>query len=308
MHQYNANNLIVHPYANQESEVIVEVTPEQAGWEYIHFQLRHLPQQATWRSTTGNSELAIVLMSGRISVESNRGQWRHVGERASVFEGLPYALYLPRQTRFTVYAETECEYAVAWVNVERDSEPRLITPHDIQIEIRGGDHATRQINSIIPPGFPCQRLVIVEVYTPGGNWSSYPPHKHDVHKIDQTGTIKEADLEEIYFYKIDQPQGFAFQRIYTDADSPLQVAGLPIDATLLARNNDVVLVPEGYHPVSSPPGYTTYYLNVLAGSAQSLANSEDPQHTWVKDTYQSIDPRVPLYDVAVERVRLEQVR
>jgi 5-deoxy-glucuronate isomerase len=297
MYQYDSNNLVIHPNTAHDAEVIVEVTPAKAGWEYINFQLRRLPARSSWTSTTENNELAIVLMSGRISVESNRGQWQQVGERESVFSGLPHALYLPRQTRFTVYAETDCEYAVAWVRVEQDTEPRLITPYDIQIEIRGSDHATRQINSIIPPGFPCQRLVVVEVYTPGGNWSSYPPHKHDVHKTDQAGNIKEADLEEVYFYKIDRPEGFAFQRIYTDAESPLQRAGLPIDAAVLARNNDAVLVPEGYHPVSSPPGYTTYYLNVLAGSAQSLANSEDPQHVWVKETYRTIDPRVPIYDV-----------
>jgi 5-deoxy-glucuronate isomerase len=109
--------------------------------------------------------------------------------------------------------------------------------------------------------------------------------------------VLEADLEEIYFYKLDRPEGFAFQRIYTAPESPLQQAGLPIDAVLLARDNDIVLVPEGYHPVSSPPGYTTYYLNVLAGSAQSLANSEDPRYTWVKESYRSRDPRVPIYDI-----------
>ena len=125
---------------------------------------------------------------------------------------------------------------------------------------------------MLPPGFPCQRLVVVEVYTPGGNWSSYPPHKHDVHTVAPDGSLVQADLDEIYYYKIDRPEGYALQRIYTDADSPLQRAGCPIDAAVIARDNDVVLIPEGYHPVSSPVGYTTYYLNVLAGSAQSLAS------------------------------------
>ena len=163
------------------------------------------------------------------------------------------------------------------------------------IEIRGGDHATRQINSILPPGFPCQRLVVVEVYTPGGNWSSYPPHKHDVHTVDAAGTLVEADLDETYYYKIDRPEGYAIQRVYTDADSPLHRAGYPIDAAVIARNDDVVLIPEGYHPVSSPVGYTTYYLNVLAGSAQSLAAQDDPDYAWVKGSYQGLDPRVPIY-------------
>ena len=171
----------------------------------------------------------------------------------------------------------------------------LVTPADAAIEIRGGDHATRQINSIIPPGFPCQRIVVVEVYTPGGNWSSYPPHKHDVHTVDAAGAIVQADLEETYYYKIDRPEGYAIQRVYTDADSPLHKAGYPIDAAVIARNDDVVLIPEGYHPVSSPVGYTTYYLNVLAGSAQSLAAQDDPDYAWVKGSYQGLDPRVPIY-------------
>src|SRR5204862_5250246 len=105
----------------------------------------------------------------------------------------------------------------------------------------------------------------------------------------------EADLEEIYFYKLDPSEGFAFQRIYTDPGSPLHRADSPIDAALVAHDNDIVIVPEGYHPVTSAPGYTTYYLNVLAGSAQSLANQDDPRYKWVKDSYKGVDPRLPLY-------------
>ena len=297
MRKYDQSNLIVHPGNSTDPDVIVEVTPELAGWDYVHFQLRRLPAQRSWTFTTGEHELVVVPLSGRVRVESNWGQWSRIGERDSVFHGLPYALYLPRHTSLTVHAETECEYVVALAPTDQDHPPRLVTPPDIEIEIRGGDHATRQINNIIPAGFPCHRLVVVEVYTPGGNWSSYPPHKHDVHRTDQAGKVLEADLEEVYFYKLDRPEGFAFQRIYTAPESPLHRAGFPIDAVLLARDNDAVLVPEGYHPVTSPPGYTTYYLNVLAGSAQSLANSEDPRYTWVKESYQSQDTRVPVYDV-----------
>jgi 5-deoxy-glucuronate isomerase len=297
MRQYDSQNLVIHPGNSADSDVVVEITPELAGWDYISFQLRRLPANRSWLFATGESEVAIVVLGGRLSVESDRGRWSHVGDRENVFTGLPYALYLPRRTSFTVHANTDCEYAVAQAPTDQDHQPQLVTPRDVEIEIRGGDHATRQINSIIPPGFSCHRLVIVEVYTPGGNWSSYPPHKHDTHKTDQAGKILEADLEEVYFYKLDRPEGFAFQRIYTASESPLHRAGFSIDAVLLARNNDAVLVPEGYHPVSSPPGYTTYYLNVLAGSAQSLANSEDPQHAWVKEHYKSLDARVPLYEV-----------
>jgi 5-deoxy-glucuronate isomerase len=297
MPQYTAENLVVHPGATSEPDVIVEVTPEKAGWDYISFQMRRLVAGSTWSFATGEYELAIVALSGRISVESSRGSWSHIGRRESVFSGLPYALYLPRHTSLTVTGGSDCEFAVALAPTDQDHKPRLVTPDDIEIEIRGGDNATRQINNIIPPGFPCHRLVVVEVYTPGGNWSSYPPHKHDIHKTGPNGKVVEADLEEVYFYKLDKPEGFAFQRVYTAPESPLQQAGTPIDAVVLASNNDVVLIPEGYHPVASPPGYTTYYLNVLAGSAQSLANSEDPRYAWVKQQYHAQDPRVPIYEL-----------
>jgi 5-deoxy-glucuronate isomerase len=215
-----------------------------------------------------------------------------------VFAGLPFTLYLPIHTDLTVIAETDCEFAAAWAATDREFPAKLVTPAEVSVEIRGGDHATRHINNMIPPGFPCARLVVVEVYTPGGNWSSYPPHKHDIHKTLPDGKILEADLDEVYYYKIDRPEGYAFQRVYTDPESPLHRAGYPFDVAVMPHNDDVVLVPEGYHPVSSPPGYTSYYLNVLVGSAQSLAATDDPQFAWVKQTYQRQDPRVPLYDVS----------
>lgn len=298
MRQYNADNLIVHPGNSSEPDVVVEVTPEIAGWNYIHFQVRRLEPQRSWAFNTSDNELVIVVLGGSLSVASNRGKWPQVGQRKNVFSGLPSALYLPPHTSFSATAVTVCDFAVAWASADQDYPPRLVTPADVEVEIRGGDNATRQINSLLPPGFPCQRLVIVEVYTPGGNWSSYPPHKHDLHKVSTEGDLIEADLEEVYYYKTDRPEGYALQRIYTAPESPLHRAGFPIDSVLVLRDNDVALIPEGYHPVSSPPGYTTYYLNVLAGSAQSLANSDDPQYSWVKESYRRVDTRVPLYDVS----------
>jgi 5-deoxy-glucuronate isomerase len=295
--QYDIDSIVLHPGNSTDSGVIVEVQPEQAGWDTIHFQARRLSQGGRWSFETGPCELALVTLGGTLDVESSRGAWRGIGQRPNVFAGLPYALYLPRQTAFTVIAASDCEFAVAWTAVDEDFPPRLITPADLTVEIRGGDHATRQINRMIPPGFPCSRLVVVEVLTPAGNWSSYPPHKHDLPKTGPDGAILEADLDEIYYYKIDRPEGYALQRVYTDPESPLHRAGFPIDVTVPARDNDIVLVPEGYHPVSSPPGYTAYYLNILAGNAQSLAASDDPAYAWVKGSYQGLDPRVPLYPV-----------
>ena len=178
---------------------------------------------------------------------------------------------------------------------DEDHEPWLIKPKDVEISVRGGDNVSRQINDLLPSDSPVHRLLLVEVYTPSGNWSSYPPHKHDIHLEDDNGNLLEADLEEVYFYKIDKPDGYAYQRVYTGQTSPLHKAGCPIDALVRAENNCAVLVPEGYHPVVSAPGYTTYYLNVLAGSAQTLANQDDPKYTWITETYKQKDNRLPLY-------------
>jgi 5-deoxy-glucuronate isomerase len=294
--QYTAENILVRPGAHPgDPGLILDISPKSAGWEYISFQVRRLDVGARWQFASGESELALVNLTGRYTVESNRGRWEGIGGRASVFAGAAHALYLPRHTEFIVTAEEPGEFAVTWVPTDRDHEPWLILPEDVPVAVRGGDNVSRQINDLLPPGSPVHRLVLVEVYTPSGNWSSYPPHKHDVHLADAEGKLIEADLEEVYFYKIDPPGGYAYQRVYTDANSPLHRAGQPIDALVIAEDNCAVLVPEGYHPVTSAPGYTTYYLNVLAGSAQSLANQDDPRYTWVKSTYGPPDPRLPLY-------------
>jgi 5-deoxy-glucuronate isomerase len=288
------DRLLVRPAIRGDAPgVVTQVTADDAGWRLLNMAVRRLAARETWVHDTAEHEAALVLLGGRCAVRSQRGEWPNLGQRPNVFSGMPYALFLPRRTAFTLEALTDrVEVAHCWVATDQDHPPRLVMPGDSQIEIRGGGNATRQINSIIPPGFPCHRIVAVEVYTPGGNWSSYPPHKHDVHREDPSGTVLEADLEEIYYYKFDRPEGFAVQRVYT--------ADRTLDAVVVARDNDVVLVPEGYHPVSAAHGYTCYYLNFLAGSAQSLANTDDPEHAWVKETWTTRDPRVPLVTHSME--------
>ena len=294
--RYTSENILVKPEIfPDDPDLILSITPEQAGWEYISFQARRLVEGKSWSYETGENELVIVNLSGSYTVHSNRGRWFGIGSRKDVFAGAAHALYLPRRSTFTIAAEQSGEYAVAWVPTDQDHEPWLIEPNDVKVSVRGGDNVSRQINDLLPSGSPVHRLVLVEVYTPSGNWSSYPPHKHDIHLEDEKGNLLEADLEEVYFYKIDKPDGYAYQRVYTDETSPLHKAGYPIDALVRADNNSAVLVPEGYHPVVSAPGYTTYYLNVLAGSAQTLANQDDPRYTWVKNTYKQKDNRLPLY-------------
>jgi len=254
------------------------------GFEYLSFENVLLEAGGRRDGQTAGRELALVVLGGRCSVTSSRGEWRNFGARTNVFDGKPYTLYLPPGTRFAVSTETGCDLALCYAKAEERHEARLVGPGEVEVEIRGGGNATRQINHMLKPDFPAQRLLIVEVYTPAGNWSSYPPHKHDVHNPPQ-----EVDLEEIYYYRISQPQGgagYAIQKVYTKDRR--------IDATLTVRDGDLVRVPEGYHPVVAAHGYDVYYLNALAGSARSMAATDDPDYAWVRGEWRDKDPRLPI--------------
>jgi 5-deoxy-glucuronate isomerase len=254
---------------------------EDFGYQYLAFENVKLGAHSRHEGQTAQRELAIVVLGGRCSVASSRGEWRDLGKRAHVFDGRPYTLYLPPDTRFHVSTETGCDLAMCYSRAEEEHEGRLVTPEEVQVEIRGGGNATRQIHHMIRPEFPAHRLLIVEVYTPAGNWSSYPPHKHDVHNPPH-----EVRLEEIYYYRIRRPEGYAIQKVYT--------ADRRIDATLTVRDGELVLVPEGFHPVVAAHGYDVYYLNALAGSARSMAASDDPDYAWVRAEWRDKDPRLPL--------------
>lgn len=270
------------------------ITREEAGWEFLNFEARLLGRGETWAGDTGENEYAIVLLSGNFSVTSNRGSWRTENGRKDVFSGIAHTLYLPRRTTFVLTAESDVlDIACGWCETDQDRPAYFKRPAEAAIELRGGDNANRQINSLLPPGFDCHRLVCVEVYTPSGNWSSFPAHKHDIRTVNPDGTLKEARLEETYFYKIDRPQGFGIQQVYTSDRS--------LDEMVRARNNDVVMVPRGYHPVVAGHGYNVYYLNFLTGSDQSLANTDDPDHAWIYGTWKGQDPRLPLVTAAMNR-------
>ncbi len=283
-----ADTMLVRSTDTGGAGVFAEVTAEQAGWEHLNMAARRLNTGQTWSANTGEYEYAHVILGGVCRVRTSRGNYERVGKRKDVWSGMPHAVYLPRRTDFEIEALTDgFEVASCRVATDRDYPAQQVSlGANTPVEFRGGGNASRQINGILPPGFNCHRIVAVEVYTPPGNWSSFPPHKHDVHREDANGNLLEADLEEIYFYKINPPEGFAYQRVYNDSHS--------IDAVMMAGNHDIVLVPEGYHPVVGMPGYQTYYLNFLAGSAQSLANVDDPAYSWVKSTFTSLDPRLPV--------------
>lgn len=288
--------LLVKPSA--DTGVYQSVTREEAGWQYLNFEARLMKKGEVWKGNTEGNEYGIILLSGNYSVKTNKGSWKTVNGRKDVFSGIAHTLYLPRNTSFEFVAESESlDLGYGWCETDQDFDPVFKTPEEAEIEIRGGDNATRQINSLIQPGFPCHRLVSVEVYTPAGNWSSYPAHKHDERKLDENGNVVEARLEETYFYKIDKPAGFAIQQVYDDNRS--------LDEIAVTRNNDIVMVPRGYHPVVAGHGFNVYYLNFLTGSDQSLANTPDPNHEWMFDSWKSRDPRIPMVTAKMNGQELE---
>jgi 5-deoxy-glucuronate isomerase len=252
------------------------VTPESAGWRYLYFGVR----SGEFSAHTGEVEIALVPLDGRCTVEAE-GAWWELGGRASVFDGMPWALYLPRETAYRV--EAEGDVAICGALCDRRLEPKLVRPEEVEVEVRGAGNATRQINHILKPEFPAERLLVVEVFTPSGNWSSYPPHKHD-----EDRPPEEVELEETYYFRTRAPEAFAVQRLYSPRHG--------LDVTETVRDGDLMLVPYGYHTTAAAHGYDLYYLNALAGDRRSMAAADDPALHWTRAAWSELeqDPRVPL--------------
>jgi len=260
--------------------LLVDLPREKANWEWMSFFVRHLAAGESFQTRTGDEEAAFVLLGGTCVCDWGKGEIL-IGRRKNVFDGLPYTLYLPAQARASFLAQSACEIAECRVPSDAKLEPRLITPSDVASSLRGGGNVSRQIVDVISPNFPADKLMVIEVYTPGGNWSSYPPHKHDTHN-----PPAECDLDEIYYFRIAQPGGFALQNLYGGKDGG--------EHTVKAHDGDVVLVHSGFHTVVAGPGYDTYYLNFLAGSARAMAVTDDRDHAWIRSTWNGTDPRLPL--------------
>jgi 5-deoxy-glucuronate isomerase len=277
-----------------EAESLVHsrsLSPDQAGellhlprqkamWEWMGFFVRRLLPGGTYQTNTDGEEAVFVLLGGVCLADWGQGTQR-IGKRKNVFDGFPHALYLPSGNGVKFTAESTCEIAECRVPSQARLEPKLISPQEVASSLRGGGNVSRQIVDVITPAFPADKLIVVEVYTPGGNWSSYPPHKHDVHD-----PPREVDLDEIYYYRMNQPEAFAFQHLYSGQNSA--------ERTVKTKDGDAVLVRSGYHPVVAGPGYDVYYLNFLAGSSRTMAVTEDPQHVWIRSTWKETDPRLPM--------------
>ena len=245
--------------------------PGDAGLEYIHFAAHDLPAGATLDGSTNDTETAFVVLGGRCSITAGDQTFRDVGHRQDVWDRTPpYVLLLPPSTPCAVRAETPLKIVVAAATIGDKSPvpPRLITPGQITAEQRGEGQTYRYIHHLLPPSAAAARLILVEVYTPAGNWSSFPPHKHDTES-----PPAESLLEETYYFRIHPPPGFALQRVYTPDRS-----ADPIDEALAPGDGDLVLVPRGYHPVAATPGHECYYLNVMAGPTRAWNFQVDPHY------------------------------
>ncbi len=273
----------------------VAIDPETAGWRYLSYETAVLFGGGSIEIGGPDRETAVVLQSGRDALVTDPAGDPHVLEgRTSVFDGLPSAFYLPAGRTATVAVATggattlAISSAPARPKISAGLGSVLIRPSDIKVEIRGAGRSTRQINHVIAPDFPADRLLVVEVLTPAGNWSSWPPHKHDTDDMPD-----EAVLEEIYQYRFRRPEAWAIQRIYRATGSPL---GAPRDAMWAVRDGEVLVVTDGYHPFVATDADDAYYLNALAGDRRTMACSFDPELDRVRGRWagEAIDPRVPL--------------
>jgi 5-deoxy-glucuronate isomerase len=262
----NANLLVK---AARTGRTIARVTPQSAGWRYVGFEAMWLAPGETYKANTGDRELCIVVISGHVSLTSGDLVFRELGARASPFEDVPPdAVYLPPGREVTVTGVTDAEIALCTAPAKQGAIARRIDPSAMRRSVRGHGSNTRYVRDILPQDAPAEALLVVEVITPPGHSSSYPPHKHDTDAVPA-----ESSLEETYYHRLDPPQGFAFQRVYTDDRS--------LDEAMTVEDRDVVMVPRGYHPVIVPHGYTSYYLNVMAGPQRVWHFHNDPAHAWM---------------------------
>jgi 5-deoxy-glucuronate isomerase len=248
---------------------VSHVTPQSAGWTYVGFDLHRIKPGKTVSAATGDREVCLVFVTGKGTAKAAGKDFGLLGERMSPFEGKPWSLYVPQGSDWSVTAETDLELAVCSApGLGGGLAARVIAPEQLGQEVRGKGTNTRYVTNILPENEPADSLLVVEVITPGGHTSSYPPHKHD-----RDDLPRESYLEETYYHRLNPPQGFAFQRVYTDDRS--------LDETMAVEDGYVVLVPKGYHPCAACHGYDLYYLNVMAGPKRTWKFYNAPEHEWL---------------------------
>jgi 5-deoxy-glucuronate isomerase len=256
--------------AARDGRDIVTVTPASAGFRYVGFSVHRLAAGEAMAAQAGDRELCVVVLTGAAGITVGAQSWSSLGGRRSVFDGVsPDAVYVPPGASARIVAEDAAEIAVSSAPAPRGQYPaRLIEAASMKRSVRGQGTNTRYVCDILPQTEAAESLLVVEVVTPAAHSSSYPPHKHDRDLLPH-----ESLLEETYYHRLNPPQGFAFQRVYTDDRS--------LDEAMTVEDHDVVLVPRGYHPVVMPHGYDGYYLNTMAGPKREWHFHNDPAHEWM---------------------------
>ena len=258
--------------------LMVEVAAPSPGWDYVDVAAYRLAAGQSVARAADDRERLVLVLDGRASACIGNTDFGVLGSRRTVFDGPPPPVLLVEPGKpVEVAAVTDALVVIAGAPGAELRRTALVQPEDVLVEARGSGQTARRIHHLLPPSAEAGRLIAFEVITPGGNWSSYPPRKHDT----EDPPI-EARLDEVYFYRFARPQGFAFQRIYTPDHE--------YDEALAPGDGDLVLVPGGYHPVGVPAGYDCYYLNVMAGPARDWNFTIDPDHAWLMDW----DPAAPL--------------
>ncbi len=260
-------NLLVRKQILQGySEIVPEDDPRL---QYLSFDFIRLSASESYRSELGDREATFVVLKGQCNFEVGGSRYDEVGERPNVFAGKASAVYAPAGANYRVEAISDTEVAVCLAKADVQKAPCLITPDNVRERIVGRDNWQRSVYDIVDQSVDACHLLVGETINPPGNWSSAPPHRHDMDNLPE-----ESNLEEVYFFRVDPPQGFGVIRVYTD--------DLSLDEIYSVTNDDLVLIPEGYHPVGALAGYRVYYLWMLAGEKRVLKPRDDPQHAWLK--------------------------
>jgi 5-deoxy-glucuronate isomerase len=262
-------DLLLKNHAPDVRGLVHEVTPENAGWGHVGFALYRLKPGQGIEASTGKREACLVLVGGRAKVAAGGRDFGEIGARMGPFEGKkPFSVYVPWHSEYHVTATSDLELAVCTAPGGGEHKVRLIGPDQIAYSKRGEGTNTRHVYDILPETEPAHALLVVEVITPAGGWSSYPSHKHDTDNLPD-----ESELQETYYHRLNPVQGFAFQRVYTDDGA--------LDETMCIHDGDVTLVPKGYHPCGTAHGYDLYYLNVMAGPKRVWRFNTEPCHRWL---------------------------
>jgi 5-deoxy-glucuronate isomerase len=270
-------DVVRHVRSGRGPGTLLEITPESVGWRYLSFRVIGLAPGESVTADTGEMEIAIVPLGG--SGSFTFGGATHPVARRDVFTEKPHVLYLPPRTEYSIGAMEAFEVAIGAAPASGRLPARLYAPGELPSFARGESNVRRGVTATLDPTFPSERLIAYEILTPSGNWSSFPPHRHD-------GRLGTSYHEETYYHRMAPSDGFAIQRLYTrDTD---------LDVSIAATDGDLVLVHEGYHTVATAPGTNAYYLNFLAGDTKPVVQLNDPAYAWIVDDWTGRPIDIPL--------------